>query len=154
MKMCIYMYFYNLTIIRPWIAKVVELFLLFKRFQDWKVANVSECVAKQAENHKLKPHSLIKFNFNAMQMCIYINSCFLTIIRSCIVKVVKLLLFLRGFATEKWLFWWVSHTKSRGYTCIPVTLGSPDGERSEQRRKNRLLPDMIPFWGLIPDLRE
>jgi hypothetical protein len=80
-----------------------------------KSANLSECVAKQAENHKLKPHNPIKFNSNAMQMCIYIGSCFLTIIRSCIVKVVKLFLFLKGFATEKWLFWWVSYTKSRGY---------------------------------------
>jgi len=119
MKMCIYMYSYILTIIRPWIAKVVELFLLLKGFQDWKVANLSECFAKQAENHKLKPHNPVKFNSNAMQMCIYIDSCFLIIIRSCIVKVVKLFLFWRGFATEKWLFWWVSHTKSPGYTWFP-----------------------------------
>jgi hypothetical protein len=37
-----------------------------------------------------------------MQMCIYMYSYFLIIIRLCIVKVVELFLFLRGLATEKW----------------------------------------------------
>jgi hypothetical protein len=46
-----------------------------------------------------------------MQILIYMYYCFLIIIKSYIVKVVKLFLFLKGFATEKWLFWWVFHTK-------------------------------------------
>jgi hypothetical protein len=59
-----------------------------------------------------------------MQIYIYINYYFLTIIKSCIVKIRKLFLFLRGFATEKWLFWWVSYTKISGlhllggYACL------------------------------------
>jgi hypothetical protein len=44
-----------------------------------------------------------------MQIYIYIYSCFLIIIKSFVVKVVELFLFLDGFATEKWLFWWVSY---------------------------------------------
>ncbi|PMD26926.1 hypothetical protein NA56DRAFT_300504 [Hyaloscypha hepaticicola] len=74
-----------------------------------------------------------------MQIYIHVYSYFLTIIRSCIVKVVKLFLFLRGLRPKSGCFGGFLIQKSRHYTCLPLTLASADCERSEQRRTNRLL---------------
>jgi hypothetical protein len=63
-----------------------------------------------------------------MKMFIYIYSYILIIIRSCIAKVVELFLFLRRSVTEKWTFWWDSHTKFSGRHLLSPTVSEANKE--------------------------
>jgi hypothetical protein len=60
-----------------------------------------EFVVKQALNYELKPHNLIKFYFDVMQIYIYIYYYFLIIIKSYFLKVVKLFWFLKRVCDRK-----------------------------------------------------